>query len=44
MLCLLELTDEEAGKMFKVIYAYADKEIISELTGSMMLVFSMYCS
>ena len=38
------LTDEEAGKMFKAIYAYADEGIIPEFTGSMMSVFSMYRS
>ena len=44
MLCLFELTDEEAGKMFKANYAYADEGIIPEFTGSMMTVFSMYRS
>lgn len=38
------LTDEEAGKMFKAIYAYADEGITPEFTGSMMSVFSMYRS
>ncbi|MBR1527142.1 MAG: hypothetical protein IJ640_10885 [Prevotella sp.] len=35
------LSDEDAGRMIKAIYAYADEDIVPNFDGAMMSIFSL---